>query len=302
MANFNDADNFLAKWANGDLSEDEKEDFKKTKEYKLYATILEGTESLDVPVYDNGTVFEGVQEKINKKGKVIQLVPKWVYTVAAASVALLIGSFLFFSQTVNYKTTYGEKLAITLPDNSEVILNSKSKLEHKKKNWEAERKLILEGEAYFKVTKGSTFTVDSDNGKVTVIGTQFTINSQKDIFEVVCYEGKVKVEENDLQKIITKGQGIRIVDGLLEDWNFEIQEPSWVQDETTFNNAPIQQVVIALEKHYGITIHLNDVNTDRRYTGGFTQSDLETALRTVFESLEIKYQFKNKSTIDLVQD
>ena len=237
MEKFNNTEDFLAKWASGDLSESDKEAFRKREDYKLYAAILEGTDRLDVPAYNKEKNFEGVQEKKMREGKVVRLTRKWPYAVAA-SVALFMGYLFFFNQMVGYETGYGEKLAITLPDHSEVVLNARSKLEYQEKNWKEERTLVLEGEAYFKVNKGSRFAVDSENGKVTVLGTQFTVNSEGDIFEIRCYEGKVKVEKNGLQKIIAAGQAVRAVDGVLEDWKLVQQQPSWIQGETTFDNTP----------------------------------------------------------------
>ena len=301
MEKFNDIDDFLAKWASGDLTESDKEAFRKTEEYKPYSAILEGTDRLEVPSYDKEKNFQEVQKKMTEEGKVVRLVPKWVYGVAA-SVAILIGYFFFFDQTVNYETGYGENLVITLPDDSEVILNAKSKLEYEKNNWNAERNLVLEGEAFFKVNKGSTFTVDSENGKITVLGTQFTANSEGDILEVVCYEGKVRVEKNGLEKVLSKGQGLRAIGDSFEDYNQEHQEPSWLQDETTFHNAPLKQVIKALEKQYGVTINLNNVDENQRFTGSFTHEDLGIALLSVFESLEISFTYKDEKTIDLVQE
>ena len=78
------------------------------------------------------------------------------------------------------------------------------------------------------------------------------------------------------------------------------QAPSWVQDESTFSNAPLKQVIKALEKQYNIVINAKNVDGDMRFTGSFTHTNVKIALRTVFESLEIKFAFKDEKTIDLV--
>jgi len=294
-----DTDDFLAKWASGELSDAEKEAFEKSDDYSFYQAILEGTEVLEVPPYDKEQLFEKVQEMKAAEKNLIQLIPKWAYAVAA-SVAILIGTVFFFNQTVGYDTGYGEQLAIVLPDGSEIILNAGSNLVYKKKKWEEERTISLDGEAYFKVNKGSTFTVHTDNGSVTVLGTQFTVNSETNIFEVVCYEGKVKIENTNSSRIITKGEAVRTINGSFENWNLDQQAPSWLQDESSFTNAPLHQVIKALEKQYDITINSNNVDKDLRFTGSFTHNNLETALRTVFESLEIRFTFADENSIHLV--
>jgi len=63
-----------------------------------------------------------------------------------------------------------------------VVLNSKSTISFNKTDWKNNRQLTLDGEAYFKVEKGSTFTVNTNNGSVTVLGTQFNVNSTRRFF------------------------------------------------------------------------------------------------------------------------
>lgn len=299
MEKFYNTDDFLAKWSSDDLSEEQKEEFRQTEDYKYYAAILEGTDLLEIPSYDKEKNFERVQQKMAGEKKLVQLIPKWAYAVAA-SVAILIGYTFFFNQTIGYETGYGEQLVISLPDQSEVILNADSELEYKKKDWKNERTLQLDGEAYFKVKKGSTFTVQTDNGSVTVLGTQFTVNSDDEIFEVKCFGGKVQVIKGDLSEILTKGKAVRLVSNTFEKWEFSSTNPSWPQSESSFTNAPLSQVIRALEKQFDVIINSEKVDKEVRFSGSFTHTDLQKALRTVFEPLEIKFTFSNENTIDLV--
>lgn len=299
MEKFYNTDDFLAKWSSGDLSEEQKEAFRQTEDYKYYAAILEGTDLLEVPSYDKEKNFEHVQQKLADEKKVVQLIPKWIYAVAA-SVAIIIGYTFFFNQTTGYETGYGEQLALTLPDQSEVILNADSELEYNAKDWENERTLQLTGEAYFEVQKGSTFTVQTDNGSVTVLGTQFTVTSDDGIFEAKCFEGKVRVVKGNLSEVLTKGKAVRLVDNTFENWEFTSTTPSWPQAESSFTNAPLSQVIRALEKQFDVTINSEKINQEPRFSGSFTHTDLQKALRTVFDPLEIKFTFSNENTIDLV--
>jgi len=298
MKKFDYKDDFLAKWAGGSLSDKEKEDFMKTNDYKYFKAILDGTNQLQIPAYDKSVNYSSVRKKISKEKKKAPLLLKWTYTVAA-SIALLIGIGYLFNQTINYKTGYGELMSIKLPDSSEVILNSKSKIEYEKKKWKEKRTLTLDGEAYFKVNKGSLFTVDTDNGSVTVLGTKFTINSGPDIFEIVCYEGKVNVKTANSSKIIAKGEAMRIVNNTIENWDLKQHAPSWLQNESSFISAPLSQVINALERQYNLRINSESIDTSLRFTGGFTHYDMKTALSIVFNSMGIKFTFDNERTIYL---
>lgn len=301
MEEFKNIDDFLAKWSSGELSEDQKKAFEQSDDYAYYKAILEGTEALEVPPYNKEDLFQKVQHQKEKKGKIISMVPKWVY-VAAAVAILFFGYTWLIGSTTEYNTGYGEQLTVNLPDNSKVILNSNSKLSFQKKEWKnGGRKVDLNGEAFFKVEKGSNFTVEAGNGRVTVLGTEFTVSSDDDFFQVVCYEGKVEVANKDLSQILLQGDALRIHKGAVENWKLIDVEPLWVQGESNFNNAPLSQVIKALENQFEITIKAGNVNADARFTGSFTHGDLNAALRIVFESMDITYTFTNKNTVILVE-
>ncbi len=302
MEKSDNIDDFLAKWASGELSEEEINAFKKTKDYALYETILQGTELLEVPTVDREQLYNRIQEDVSNDKKVIPLLPKWIYAVAA-SVALIFGYTFFFNQNTTHQTGYGEQLTVILPDNSEVILNAKSKIEYNKGNWKQDKRtVLLEGEAFFKVRKGSTFRVKYNNNVVSVLGTQFNVNANTHFFEVICYEGKVKVENSALSRVITKGEGVRSINSSFEEWKLNDQIPSWTIGKSTFTNVPLQHVITTLQKQYNITIQTQKINLNQRYSGGFDHNNLQNALHTVFDAMNIKFIFTDKDNIELSEE
>ncbi len=299
MEKRNNITNFLAKWANGTLADHEIASFEKTEECKHYKSILKGTDLLELPGFDKEYLLKKTQDKIihvKKKSTVFSL---WTYG-AVAAIAILITYVFSFKNTVEYNTSTGQQLAISLPDSSQVLLNATSTLTHKKRAWKNNRRLNLTGEAFFKVAKGSTFKVVTPQGDVSVIGTQFTVNARKNTFEVSCYKGSVKVEKAPFSKTIHQGQAIRFLDNSFEKWNISENSPSWTKKLSSFSNTPLNQVITALENQYNISIDSKKVNTKIRYTGGFVHSNLEKALQTVFEPLKIKFTFVDKNNIVLV--
>ncbi|MEX0314979.1 MAG: FecR family protein [Allomuricauda sp.] len=302
MEEFKNIDDFLAKWASGELSDDQKKAFEQSEEYSYYKAILEGTEVLDVPSYDKEDLYQKLQQQKEKGGKVISLIPKWVYVTAATIALLFVGYIWLAGNTIKYTTGYGERLTANLPDNSKIILNSNATLSLQKKDWEnGDRTVSLNGEAFFKVEKGSDFTVETSNGKVTVLGTEFTVNSAKSIFQVICFEGSVEVTDKNISQVLHQGDALRIHKGKLENWKLSNLGPSWVQGESNFKNAPLSQVIKALEDQFNITFESENVDTDARFTGSFTHGDINAALRTVFESMDITYTFTDKNTVILVE-
>ncbi len=296
------SNDFLAKWVDGTLSKEELREFKKSREYILYETILQGTKLLDAPKTDREKLFDKIQKEKQKEVKVKKLlIPKWIYAVAAG-IALLLGYTFFLNQNKSYTTGYGEQLEITLPDGSEARLNAKATLYFKNRNWGAnERTVFLDGEAFFKVKKGNTFTVVSGKRTVTVLGTQFNVIATSDFFEVGCYEGKVKVDNKISSKIITKGEGVRGDDTPLNELDVTKKMPSWVNGESNFTATPLKQVIIALEKQYNVTIRKEAIDQHQKFTGTFTHNNLEKALYTVFAAMNITFTFTDDTTIELYE-
>ncbi len=303
MENHLTDDTFLARWISGELSSEELAVFKKSKDYPIYKKINETSLKLETASYNKQDLFNKIlQQKASqeqsKEPKVIKLVPNWVYAVAA-SVVILFGVFYFISNETHYATDYSEQLAVTLPDHSKVQLNSNSKLDFKSRRWEDNREVMLTGEAFFDVEKGTSFKVLTSEGIIEVLGTEFSITVRDNYFEVQCFEGKVKVTSINTsnETILTQGNAFRIVNNNAEAWNFILDEPNWLHGESAFNNAPLSQVIISLENQFEITFDKSSINQNKRFTGSFTHSNINLALKTVFVPMEISFKPNKENTI-----
>ncbi len=232
-----------------------------------------------------------------KKKNVINLYSKWAVSIAAMFV-LFFGIKNYFGNTdVNIYTNYGEQKTVALLDGSEVILNAKSTITYNKSSWKNKRELFLDGEAYFKVTKGSTFTVNTKNGSVTVLGTHFNVNSKDNYFNVICYEGKVKVVEGNRTSILTPGKGISTLNSKHKTIEIVNTSPNWIDGESEFNNVPLKLVMDELEKQFHITFDRSAIDETKNFTGSFDNKKLKTALASVFKPMQIKYKIVGKKII-----
>lgn len=291
MNNEHTDDTFLARWLKNDLTQEELLAFQKTETYKDYVRINSAVKNFEAPHFEKEKVFNAIQSNIKKQPKIKKLVPNWMYA-AAASIAILF-SFVYFLTNSNetFTTSFGEQMAIVLPDGSEVQLNSKSSLSYKKSDWfDGERTLELNGEGYFKVKKGSKFSVNSENGKVSVLGTQFNVKTTNRYFEVLCYEGKVQVENKDTKEILTQGLSFRKIDkNISEKGSFKALKPLWLQGESSFKNVPLNYVLDEIEKQYNVKISNKNVNLSMLYTGTFSNNQLDLALQTICIPLSIQF-------------
>ncbi|UWX55627.1 FecR family protein [Maribacter litopenaei] len=142
-------------------------------------------------------------------------------------------------------------------DNSEILLNAESTLSYNEKNWDSNRAIKLEGEAYFKVAKGKKFTVTTSQGTISVLGTQFNVENRNGFFEVTCYEGLVSVIFNNEEFKLPAGNSAIAVNGQLKRSQVEINgQPSWVNKESSFKSLPLKYVLAELQRQYNWRLHL----------------------------------------------
>jgi transmembrane sensor len=93
-----------------------------------------------------------------------------------------------------YSTSIGQRSMVTLPDGSELSLNTDSVVEVRFDH--AERKLVLlRGQALFKVAKGQSrpFVVHAGGQRIVATGTAFDVRLDDSMLELTMVEGQVLV-------------------------------------------------------------------------------------------------------------
>lgn len=291
----------LAKWLNNDLSEEELIEFQASPDFEKYQKIKNYTEHLTVDDLDENAMLANILKQEKTAPKVIPLYKTWFFRAAAIFV-LALGVMLIFNMLMPETETagFGEKTTFSLPDHSEVVLNSGSEIEYKKWNWNKNRHLELKGEAYFKVAKGRRFEVETRLGKVTVLGTQFNVKVRKNRFDVVCYEGRVKVNYADKQILLTHGQAVTFETGKQIKMDVTSLKPEWMDHQICFYKENIRTILDEVERQYNISIELKMKDTTSLFTGKLPAENLETALQIISTTYHLNVQkvSKNKIIID----
>lgn len=288
----------LAKWLEGKMTGSELEAFERTPEFAGYQKIKTYSAQLQAPDFESHTMYQNIVSH-PKTQPVIQLKPNWFLRIAAI---LVIALGLFFASGAILPQTElaenGKQQIFQLPDASQVTLNSGSEIEYKKWNWDKNRSLELQGEAFFKVTKGKTFDVYTDLGKVTVVGTQFNVKSRGKRFEVSCFEGKVRVENNGQVVFLTKGQNIAFENGKTLDIPANTDtKPSWMNGQMSFHAENLEAVIAEMERQYAIEITLNNISSDQKFTGTIPAANMEMALQIISSAYNFKYTKTGKNSI-----
>ena len=298
----NNKEYFLAKWLEGKLTDHELKQLVSSNDYQLYLNLRRGISNFELLEQPLNSSLKKIKNRIFNKRKATtnKINYKWALSIAA-SLAIIFGLFLLIPSTeISHSTVFGQQKVIELPDGSLVTMNSKSTIEFDSDSWQSSRILNLSGEAYFKVKKGSQFTVNTSNGNVVVLGTEFNVNSLDNFFEVICYEGKVKVEKNTKAYILTSGKVIRKFNkNKLEEYSTNKNFPDWTTGESTFVSVPLEFVIKSIEKQYNLTVISDQVDITRVYTGSYTHNDLDVALASVFKTMNIKYLKKENRIISL---
>ena len=290
----------LAKWLNDELSDKELQDLEKDSDFELLNKIKSESILLKPKSFNEEKMLSTILAS-KKESKVLALnASSWIFRVAA-SFALVFG-LLFTFYKLNSETIIAtEKMSFLLPDQSEVLLNKNASIEYNSWFWNFNRALELNGEAYFKVKKGEKFQVKTNNGTVSVLGTQFNVKAKNEIFEVTCYEGKVKVETKNNTNILTRGMSIALENNKIKESTTLLTEPNWKKPNFVleFNNSSFKEIVKELEDLYGISIKTK-FETSQSFTGKIPSNDLNVALEIIAATYHLQIQTNNSTQYELM--
>lgn len=289
----NETENKLNAWLNGQLSDEELKKSLGDSDLLKYKQIIEEVDRW-VPNHEE-IIFDPKEVPIRSiKEKSINA---WIPVSIAASATLFISVFVWlylFNGNTQYSTKVANIKEITLPDGiSKVTLASNSKVSWNEDDWtSSHRKISLTGKAFFEVGKGSPFEVNTQNGKIEVIGTSFELEEFEEALNVICFEGTVRATANNNEVVLIQGgQRYLYYQGTWEDGiTIEDVLPAWLEKKTKFEKAPLVHVIKSLEKLYDIEIVIGSINLKRRFTGTIPNENLETAISIVFKPLNISFE------------
>lgn len=292
----------IKKWLDKDLTPQEFEDFKMLKEYKALIKLSNYSKGFKAPEYNTDEALQNTMRAIAAKKTSSK---NWLQPLLkiAAILAICIGGY-YYTTTLDssFNTSLAEKTSIELPDNSTVNLNALSTITFNKNNWDQNRSLSLNGEAFFNVKKGSNFSVLTDTVTINVIGTQFNIKQRQDYFEVVCYEGEVQINYNTGKTNLKAGDSFLIIKGeKVERLATNKAQPDWLNNVSSFISVPLSEVLFEFERQFNVKIEVNNIKTSQLFTGKFTHNDITIALKSITEPLQLQYKKVNQ-TIILVRE
>lgn len=206
--------------------------------------------------------------------------------------------------SIEIKAPAWTRVQFSLPDGTIGWLNSNSSLKYNG-NFNADRQLTLNGEAYFDVFKDKNrpFKVQTKEVIVKAIGTRFNIASyeNENKVEVVLEEGKLQFNaKGENNSYMMRPNDLIIYDKTLKSTSTEIVQTqkysSWKEGMLIFRNDPLDVIVRRLERWYNIDIEVNGSQSDDiRLRATFCDERLEEVLEILKRSLSINFRIENQN-------
>lgn len=195
-------------------------------------------------------------------------------------------------------TPAGQRACLVLQDGTEVWLNAKSKLIYPAQFTGKERRVKVEGEAFFNVAKDSVkpFIVSAMDVDMKVLGTQFNVYCYPDVgyVETSLLEGSVRVFFSGKEKegiLLKPDQQVTAANGKMVVKPIRLNEHFlWRDGVYAFENEPLIDILKKLELYYDVKIVVEDTTMfNETYTGKFRQRD---SLDDIFKILQQIRSFK----------
>jgi ferric-dicitrate binding protein FerR (iron transport regulator) len=314
----------IVKYLKGELKGQEKKDFIRSvrtnetlrNEYFKYKDIWDySAMKLDAYPYDENKEWTGISKRISSKSNTSVLFKKRWYHIAGIAallvVAFLLGKLNLIHQNSDVDLGLGHVIEIptgkiskiTLADGSSVVLNAGSKLLVPLDFGKTERRLELQGEGFFEVTRNEkkSFIVKSGKQAVKVLGTKFNIRAYPDetVFETTLLEGVVEWTNHQNKYILQPGDELlyHVLAGTVEQQSVNGQKAkSWTQGKYDFQDAGIMKIASVLEKYYGVdVIYDEQAFRNKHYNGAINMDEsLEHTMSILGLMMEIKYEIKNE--------
>lgn len=286
-------EDLIKKWLNNELTSAEKETFEQGEDFNFIQAIINGAKQFKASNFSQPNSFEDLQYTYQSKKSTAKKLDwfKPMLKIASVVVITLGIYFTFFSNASTVvETLVSEQTTIELPDHSKVTLNAGSEITYNESDWKEKRIINLIGEAYFKVAKGNTFDVITSQGIVSVVGTEFNVNQRQDFFEVQCFEGVVKVTTGTISKTLLAGDTYRLLNNKFSQNKTTEISPQWIQNQSSFRAVPFKAVIAELQRQYDIKIIVEQVNEERLFTGGFEHNNIENALFSITQPMNLSYK------------
>lgn len=324
----------LLKFIKGEATKKEKEDvlawiYENEANKKQYINLKNAWSLSLYRSVPNNQKAENAWQLFRKKLKrniilrkaVIYSALKYAAIVILAFCAGLTGEKIFLTKdkvgdiggTTIIEVPSGQSAEITLPDGSNVYLNSETKLSYSDRFVKDERIVHLEGEGFFEVSedKKHPFIVETKNLNLCVFGTSFNVEAYNNFpINVTLVEGSLGLNSKQGSRLVRMKPGESVIYDIvkkkisLKKVDTELYT-SWRKGIITFRNVQLKDIAKKIERWYNVEIEiLSNELKEQRYSGTLLKSKpvdqiLEALSLTASFKYEIEYRDSAPSLVKL---
>ena len=225
---------------------------------------------------------------------------------------------------------FGARTFVTLADGSSVWLNAGSKLKYPVNFDQNTREVILEGEAYFNVTKNKSrqFVVSTSHLKIRVYGTEFDVKAypEENTIQTTLVKGAITLESAMIQDhgkheiLLKPNQSATFIKDLRvfkasrrdrkNDTSPALQAPSenlliqpqvnpvlytsWKDNRWIIEGETLSSLIVKLERRFNVKFDFQSESLKNyRFSGTLKEESLEQVLNIIKISAPIEYTVKD---------
>lgn len=206
----------------------------------------------------------------------------------------------------------GEILHFTLPDGSEVVLNSGSSLKFPMSFNDESRDVYLSGEGYFDVKKGAkrfnvVYPMEAPLFKLSVLGTSFNVSSYpgRESIVTTLYDGAIEIEDLNTKEcfalktndkhVYERTTGTSVVGQFTETYK-------WTDKYVVARNEDISTFTARLEEIFNVKIIVDkSLVGNCSYTGALYGGSLLQILDNMTFVSPIKYSIKDSGKTVVIE-
>lgn len=213
----------------------------------------------------------------------------FLLSVAAAAMLLLVTGIFYFTGDGGHRLkTDGKQMAVhQLPDGSTITLQAGSEATYDAAGFNVEeRRISLNGQAYFKVRPDASrpFLVNNGEMELRVTGTAFNLRSEEDVMEVEVSEGEVVLRQGKSKiRVAAKESGLSASgQPLLHKAAPNLNNHAWRTGDLKFERTPLSEVLSFMKSNWDIRCSWADGTAcEYSVSGSYHEADAASVLADV---------------------
>lgn len=244
----------------------------------------------DSPAFDDVHGDEAIPAQSAKRFRLLPL-------AVAASIGFLLLSIFPLTDIVEwqtYRSAKGEVEEFSLADGTTIELAPASEVSVRILPWSRHVELT-HGEAFFEVNhdRWTDFTVTSDQGRITVLGTAFNVDLQEGgDLTVQVYRGSVRFGASGMEDVVIRaGSEGRVSNNTfsLSQMPSDQSDPEWMHGWFEAKETPLRSVIAKANRYSEFPISTkNPADLDRMVTGRFKISDVDMLESALYNGYDIE--------------